>query len=1178
MAISYSRLNQMDSAEKYYLQVINTGFHEIIDLYEYAEVLKVNGKYDEAFHWLAVYSEKRPHDSRVLRQFADPESYNRIIQDTANFELKFLKANTPQQDFGPVRYGESIVFTSSRPQTAPIKREWNWTGTPYLDLFTAEVDSLGDFIDVQALEGPFNSKYHDGPIAFNEAGDLAVFTRNVGSDEGDEGALNFQLFFSKKVDGKWTKPEGMWFNHPNYSVGHPTLSADGKVLYFSSDMPGGFGKSDLYMVKARAEKGWGFPINLGRDVNTEGQEMFPYLHTKDSLLYFSSNGHPGIGGLDLFVGSVDGSHLKYITNIGLPFNSNRDDFGMLVSDDRTNGYFSSNRSGGAGSDDIIRFTERERIDSILYHDPLNVHSAELGDFEYAEGQGDLRGKFVSRKVAQDSVLLNLYNEDGDLIGAATTDEDGKFVFKGLNFYDSYIVKLSEEGEGLFDQSTIYFLDQEGNKVDSARTLLFNAYSFQYLPKEYAVRPAIDEFDESDLTVVGQFSYKGLATGPMNLEILDEQDIRDTVLTDSLGLFTFDKLRANEEYLVRVLDDDTMDMQFASIEFISSDSGVVGFAKKTEDGSFAFTASKEIAFDNAELFRGKRSQFVGKFVIDEQGKDGVVISLFDQDGEFISTTTTDSTGEFIFEDVEYFREYKLRLAEAYSDLFNGSKIYLLDEYREPKDTAAVYRFNEFTFIHLPKDVAMPLDLIEEKDESWSLSGFFTDRNDPKEGVKLYLIDEDGLEPDSTTTAVNGEFEFQELKVNTDYTLSINDSTLATIDSARVYLINEAYPEGEEVHLNNGRITLNSSRFGVRLSSDEDPEMGKVEMKGVFLHQDILLADVRLLIFNENGVRVGEATTDSLGEFIFEGLEHCKPYTIRLSKEYIGLFEESTLYIRDTRYHISDTASMRNFNEYRFILLPPIHIPSIERIVEKDVPFDLRSSASGQFRYTTLPDGAVRFYLVDQEGVTIDTLHVSKSGRFDIHGLKEGQTYFLRVDDKDTALLSDATWSIFDSDSEKELKSWRVGADIIAFMAPSIWVSPIVSAMSEGNDSVKTVVEEVRIAHPDLRPIYFAFGESTIGEKELSELDRVIDFLKRHPKLSIEVRSFTDSKGAEEFNLKLSEARAKASIDYIVRKGIDRSRIQGKGYGEAGLLNGCFDGVDCSDEEHAINRRTEFYITE
>ncbi len=325
-------------------------------------------------------------------------------------------------------------------------------------------------------------------------------------------------------------------------------------------------------------------------------------------------------------------------------------------------------------------------------------------------------------------------------------------------------------------------------------------------------------------------------------------------------------------------------------------------------------------------------------------------------------------------------------------------------------------------------------------------------------------------------------------------------------------------------------------------------------------------------------LGRLTTDSLGEFIFEGLEHCKPYTIRLSKEYIGLFEESTLYIRDTRYHISDTASMRNFNEYRFILLPPIHIPSIERIVEKDVPFDLRSSASGQFRYTTLPDGAVRFYLVDQEGVTIDTLHVSKSGRFDIHGLKEGQTYFLRVDDKDTALLSDATWSIFDSDSEKELKSWRVGADIIAFMAPSIWVSPIVSAMSEGNDSVKTVVEEVRIAHPDLRPIYFAFGESTIGEKELSELDRVIDFLKRHPKLSIEVRSFTDSKGAEEFNLKLSEARAKASIDYIVRKGIDRSRIQGKGYGEAGLLNGCFDGVDCSDEEHAINRRTEFYITE
>ena len=156
----------------------------------------------------------------------------------------------------------------------------------------------------------------------------------------------------------------------------------------------------------------------------------------------------------------------------------------------------------------------------------------------------------------------------------------------MHFYDSYIVKLSEEGDGLFDQSKIYFLDKDGNKVDSARTLKFNAYSFQYLPKEYAMRPSVDEVDESALSVLGQFTYKGLSIGQVSLEILDERDIRDTILTDSLGLFKLNNLRANEAYEVKLLENDSLDMQYASVEFIGFDSVVVGFAEKQEDGTFA----------------------------------------------------------------------------------------------------------------------------------------------------------------------------------------------------------------------------------------------------------------------------------------------------------------------------------------------------------------------------------------------------------------------------------------------------------------------------------------------------------------------------------------------------------------------------------------------------------------
>lgn len=532
MAISFARTGQLDSAARYYQLLVKTGFQESEDLYDYANVLKIIGRYDDAFHWMAVYSEERPNDSRPQRHFNDPEYHHRILASSANYSIQNLDANTAQEEFGVSFYGDKIAFTSSRVGVNPVKREWNWTGTPYLYIYTATVDSVGEWQEIEKIEGPFNGRLHDGPIAFNDEATIAVFSRNREDAVSEDGKMNFQLFYSQKTDGNWSSPEGMWFNHSSYSVGHPTLSSDGSVLYFTSDMPGGYGGSDIYMVKKRKGGGWAFPINLGRDINTEGNEMFPYYHEKDSLLYFSSDGHPGIGGLDLFVYRVDGSKVSCISNLGLPFNSNRDDFGLITYPGHRTGYLASNRKGGKGSDDVYYFEAKPQQDSVLYQDPLDVFASEQGDFLYDDGKGGgIRGKFVNRSIKQDSTVLNLYNEDGDRIGSATTDEDGNFVFQGLDFYKSYVIKLSKKDEGLFDQSKIYFMDAEGNVVDSAQTLLFNAYSFQYLPKEYTLRPIVEEVDESSLSILGQFTYKGLGAGPVKLEIMDELDLRDTITHD-----------------------------------------------------------------------------------------------------------------------------------------------------------------------------------------------------------------------------------------------------------------------------------------------------------------------------------------------------------------------------------------------------------------------------------------------------------------------------------------------------------------------------------------------------------------------------------------------------------------------------------------------------------------------
>jgi len=230
------------------------------------------------------------------------------------------------------------------------------------------------------------------------------------------------LFFASKENEKWSNEVPFHLNSPDYSVGHGCLNDDGTVMYFSSDMPGGYGGVDLYKIEKGIDGKWGEAINLGDVINTEANEMFPFYEDKSNLLFFASNGHIGLGGLDIFYSNDNNGTYSSATNVGAPMNTNSDDFSFIIDDEMKHGYFSSNREGGKGDDDI-------------YHFNLN--------FPF-ETTNVVSGTIVSEDdEAIQNVEVVLLNEKGEVVDEIITSADGKYNFK-VKPDEKYTVGISKE--------------------------------------------------------------------------------------------------------------------------------------------------------------------------------------------------------------------------------------------------------------------------------------------------------------------------------------------------------------------------------------------------------------------------------------------------------------------------------------------------------------------------------------------------------------------------------------------------------------------------------------------------------------------------------------------------------------------------------------------------------------
>lgn len=425
IAESYRLMGDYANAEGWYAKVVNTKGVDPVILFYYGKMLESNGKYEEAREWFVKYVERLPKDSRA-REYKDfsAEKVADLLEDKGKYEVTNAgEANSMYDDFSPAYFGHKIIFASNRPNTLMTDRKHVWNDMPFIDLYVADQQDDHHLIDANPLP-EFNGNWHEGPVVFTSDLSRIYFTRNASRGnnllKGMNNTTNLMIYTARRTtetDGRemWSKPEALDFNSVEYSCQHPALSADGQKMYFASDQPGGHGGMDIYVTE-KTVLGWSKPQNLGPAVNTSGDEVFPFI-SRSGDIYFASNGHLGVGGLDVFKARAVKDGFARPQNLGAPLNDLKDDFGLVLNESEEGGYFSSNREGGSGRDDIyyVKILEKEEEEEM--EEEVIPRSSQLEIFVY---------DVVTGKGLKEAVV-NLFDARGKLIDAVQTDDMGLYT-------------------------------------------------------------------------------------------------------------------------------------------------------------------------------------------------------------------------------------------------------------------------------------------------------------------------------------------------------------------------------------------------------------------------------------------------------------------------------------------------------------------------------------------------------------------------------------------------------------------------------------------------------------------------------------------------------------------------------------------------------------------------------
>lgn len=371
----YNAVNDLVSAETWLKKIISSGDYTATDLWNYATALKTEAKYYEAIEQFNIYA--LMENSSKMKAATQIEGCNLAMEwlkDPGYFDVSNEKnLNSENSEFGLIKFGSDYIITSDR-KTGKLNPSevYGWTGKPYLKLYTAPASGKALAASGFNIIGGLNNKYHNGPGIYDASNSALFFTRTkmvkvanktinndptswIDKTVAPDYINRLEIFYSSYSQGEWQETLPFEYNNvEEYSIGHPTITIDGKTMYIVSDMPGGYGSTDIYYCEKLSDGKWSKPVNAGPVINSYGKEVFPYIDDEGTL-FFSSDGHPGMGGLDIFKSDGQKNNWSLPENMKCPINSPKDDFSVYFTEAGNAGFLASNRDGGLGDDDIYSF-------------------------------------------------------------------------------------------------------------------------------------------------------------------------------------------------------------------------------------------------------------------------------------------------------------------------------------------------------------------------------------------------------------------------------------------------------------------------------------------------------------------------------------------------------------------------------------------------------------------------------------------------------------------------------------------------------------------------------------------------------------------------------------------------------------------------------------------------------
>ncbi|MDF4202098.1 OmpA family protein [Maribacter sp. SA7] len=503
LADSYYHTFDLNASARWYRYLISN-YGDTVDEQYYFKLnqsLKAIGEYEEANNVLIDYYTKEGNVAQ-LQQLKEAIAYLENVSAIGErFAIENSKLNTTTSEFGAMQVNNALWYTATHKKST--SKTYRWNNQHYLDIYTHAIDQvqLGDSLSI-SLSNNVNTKLHEGSFTISPNGTTMYFTRNNynnGKRKTDDKKIsNLKIYSANLVDGEWKNVTELSFNSDEYSNEHPALNADGTKLYFSSDRPGGFGSFDIYEVNLQSDNTFSTPVNLGSVINTDKKEQFPFI-ASDNSLYFSSNGHPGFGLLDVFISKNNNGTFMHPDNLGLPVNSGYDDFSYVLNTDNSSGYFASNRPSGVGSDDIYSFSITQ---DLIIEDCEQFITGIITD------------RTTTLPLANAMVIL--LNAENELVATCITKENGAFNF---NIVCEALYEITAEKNGYEGNAKIIRSTKERNAEHDAS---MDLYSIQ--EKQKAEAMVLQQKQEAERLRTEQMTAKKLEADKIAAQLAEKQSI------------------------------------------------------------------------------------------------------------------------------------------------------------------------------------------------------------------------------------------------------------------------------------------------------------------------------------------------------------------------------------------------------------------------------------------------------------------------------------------------------------------------------------------------------------------------------------------------------------------------------------------------------------------------------